>query len=1348
MQAKFSCFLIYFVYLRAKCRLVRHNHHTIMKRISLFVAIFLLATVAAVAQTIKIQCHVKDSFTDEALPYVSIYVSPEKATITNHDGDFTLEVGPEEMVRFSYVGYNTLTIKASEVPEEVSMVASERTLHQITVMPIDDILKRVVDQLKKEFKKKGTKTSQYFCRLTSHVADKDELTEAFLDASSAINLRGLNLLTGRRGQMTRWGLIRPTLSDINFQHVLEAGPMVLENSFWNNRYQPLSPYADITYFRKYYSLHCETLQDSLQGKIYCITMLPREDADYRGYIQGKIYVKAGTYQLLRFDGEVTDMSLEIKKRSQVVNTPVKIKLDINYNLADGFTQVEDISCVIDGGKELHTQTILHNVSKTGISFKKSKKKAVKENMLSAIDEAGYDSTVWKYAGVVQRTRYEEQLAQEQAVIDSAALTQDLGDDKLDKLIDRVRLFGQRIPQEKVFLHLDNTSYFLGDTIWYAAYTRQTNNDLPSSISNVLYVEMLNNDGYVEERQVVKLKDGRGHGNFYLDPERYAGFYEIRAYTRWQLNWGYSEREHGTAAKRWFIDEDKEHEFFRDYDKIYSRVVPVYDKPTEPNAFYHDMTLRPLRRYFRKDPDKREMLLNFFPEGGNLVEGVPCQVAFEAAWDDGEWVDGTLMVDSVEAATVHRGRGVITITPEHKKTPKVQFTTSKGEKVKGKWPKAEASGVALHAEQHGGIWTIKAQATSDLCPDSLAMTVMHEGVLTHVSAFHALTDSITLHNSLLKPGVHQVTVFGSAGQVYADRLFFVGADSLTQAQSTLTITGKRDLYLPYEAITLQVQANAETAPSQPISFAVRDAWNQDHLYDTGNMLTEMLLASEIKGFIPHPEWYFERDDEEHRQGLDLLMLTQGWRRYTWREMAVPGEWELIHPDEKNLVIEGAVKPYVGAKYMEELERGGLDLSGLTAQEAKDLVSTKTKKELTVHAELVEGQTLNAIDSEMMTTGHRFRMKLPDFYDRSIFFISAADLTKLKPGKQYTWIQQHMPAEWLPTGNTLKFEMMAEDPEYMVYLSQPWPRYAIPFSWYQNHLAPAPVKKEGETMGRRKFSDGSVELNEVSVKAKRNGMRKFSDSEPAFTVDAYDAYNACMDAGFHSVDPEFIVRAYVGDLGLDDPYRLDENGNRTSNISIRYGLNPERRAHEQGIDSDSIKVLESLGGQYPIDTLYNRRHLWSMEYDISPGERRYYFEVDEYNLPTDRLDFHKLEKFVLYTDYAPRQIGERRYMGSDLPEQKLALYPYADGGRRNFYRDRRYIIQGFNIADDFYHPNYTNRPLPKDGASDCRRTLYWNPDLKLDEQGHATVKLFNSSREAEISISAEGMTSEGEILTGKE
>ena len=104
---------------------------------------------------------------------------------------------------------------------------------------------------------------------------------------------------------------------------------------------------------------------------------------------------------------------------------------------------------------------------------------------------------------------------------------------LNSLAERLERFGREIPQEKVYVHMDNTCYFLGDTIWFSAYTRQTNTDEPSKVSNVLYAELLNEDGYLVERKLIELKEGHGNGYFALSrPLMYSGFYELSPYKRY------------------------------------------------------------------------------------------------------------------------------------------------------------------------------------------------------------------------------------------------------------------------------------------------------------------------------------------------------------------------------------------------------------------------------------------------------------------------------------------------------------------------------------------------------------------------------------------------------------------------------------------------------------------------------------------------------------------------------------------------------------------------------------------------------------------------------------------------
>ena len=226
---------------------------------------------------------------------------------------------------------------------------------------------------------------------------------------------------------------------------------------------------------------------------------------------------------------------------------------------------------------------------------------------------------------------------------------------------RLKLFGQKIPQEEVFVHLDNTCYYLGDTLYYKAYMHLSDGR-PSALSRLLYVELLNHDGYLVERQKVEMKQGQGDGSFILPDTLYGGYYELRAYTRWQLNWGRYEHPHTQDAEDWFFDKELARDYYRDYEKLYSRVFPVYDKPKEAGDYAQGMTLRPLQRLVKGSDQAPKAVVTFFPEGGHLVAGVPNRVAFEANREDGKHLKGKLSLrGGAEAETVSRGRGTFVIT---------------------------------------------------------------------------------------------------------------------------------------------------------------------------------------------------------------------------------------------------------------------------------------------------------------------------------------------------------------------------------------------------------------------------------------------------------------------------------------------------------------------------------------------------------------------------------------------------------------------------------------------------------------------------------------------------------------
>ncbi len=1443
-----------------------------MKRFA-FVIFALLMCMNVCAQ-ITVKSRVKDSTNGEQLPYVNIYVGKDRGTLTNYDGDFTIVVDSENtMLRISCIGYQTINIMASEVGEELKMIPMEHSMRELQVRAWPGFLEKVAKKLNKEYGKKNGKKSQYFMRMTTSLGRRD-LTEAFVEANSAINLRNLTMIKGRHGQVTHEGLTAPTVGDMNFHHLMEIAPLIRDVVFWDRLITPLSKNATTKYLMNNYDITGEGLIDTDGKSIYRIKLKTRDINEAlknteqkeknafteavrmllskrkRAILEGTLYVDAQTLQPLRFDGSIENLSLQIAEGLKKTEVGISLTLHVNYRNDKNFTEVSDIAVKMKNG-DFACQALLFNVENMNLGLKAKKKNRAKENMLESIESVGFDETLWANSNIIQRTSEEERLAglenQSEIITDSIAVPRT----KRERLIDRLTRFSQSIPQEKVYLHMDNTSYFLGDTIWYAIYTRQTNNDLPSNISHLAYVELYNQDGYMVERQLVDIRNGRGHGNFALSKEMFGGYYELRAYTRWQLNWGVYEHKHSRISSEWFLNEELEQKHFRDYDKLYSRVFPVYDAPTKEGEYTENMTMRPMRRYFRKDPDKPQLEMKLYPEGGNLVEGMPCRVAYEVTWEDGEDAsEGVLDLGDTESHEIAKdvkqqisehkklvdkemksatkqakkkknekdavapstpikpvdaewvkNRGVFTITPHKGMNRTITYIDRNGNKATEKLPEVEAEGTCLKVEQTDTTWMFDITLSPGMQKDSLGITIMNEGNVQKVmvlDSLHAdnLHTIITLHKNELKEGVNQVTIFDVEGMVWADRLFFnmlPGNHSITSSHDNENVTvclldsvagqqestplSKQSYFNAYQPIRLSV----ESAPNATLSMSVRDALHSDRLYDNATMRTEMLLASEVKGFIPNAQWYFEKDDEEHRQALDLLLMIQGWRRFNWQHMAVPKTWEITQTAESTPVItgriyktadwafhsytnfdyaaqarntgvfnrdapygvlyEGATDDLIGKTTRQDVTSGELALNNIsnsgvnsiegasasdgetgnvsntpdtdnTSENVLERTDKKTKrgKAVTLHAELVSIDGKETRVTEQITRDGRFRILLPGYYGNAIFFLSASDTTKWKKKSKYAWIQTYSPDEV---------------PEYTVHVDFPYPRFVKPYNFYQQHV----MESSDSIMGSMLLDDDAHQMREVKVRGRRGGLRKFSDSIPAFTIDAYQAYNEAIDGGMYVATPEMIVRNYLGDYGMEFPYVTKNcNGStRTiSNIFLRFGYDITRRA------------VNNL--TMDIDSVYLRGNLASFAPYSDCGEALRFLSVEE---TAKYYNQQAIDKYVIYTDYQPRLEGSNRYYGSNLPRVDIAIYPYSDDSQRYIYRDRRYVLDGYAYPDNFYHPNYKNRKLDEK-PKDYRRTLYWNPDLKLDKEGKAVIKFYNNGKQGNISVSAEGMTSDGKIL----
>ena len=903
----------------------------------------------------------------------------------------------------------------------------------------------------------------------------------------------------------------------------------------------------------------------------------------------------------------------------------------------------------------------------------------------------------------------------------------------DSIYHKVQGFGIGLPQEKVYLHLDNTCYFVGDTIWYKGYVTRSDKGTLTDLSKILYVELLTPDGFLVERQQLEMPNGTANGAFVLTDSLYAGYYELRAYTRWMLNFGQYEHPHAQWSEDAFYNKEMAKDFFRDYEKLYSRVFPVYDKPKETGHYTKDMTLRPLRRYFKARKGKPELELKFYPEGGNLVAGTDCNVALELNTEEGEHLEN-VEIDILDpqgrkitkTRTGNRGRCTFLLNNVGTQEEYKAVFQYKGYDYEVKLPEVEEEGIALQVRQDT-LLRIELQRSEGLTdfPEGLALQAMAQGVpqtLQHIDFGDKRKTNVTIPLNELRTGVNQITVFDGKGQIYADRLCFVNRHDYDSAK--IDIHGIEPQYEPFAPVTLNLKLQ-DTATS--VSLAVRDRAAEEQTYDNGTMLTEMMLASEIKGFVENPGYYFEADDSMHRRDLDLLLMVQGWRRYEWKEMAGIEAFALQHLPERQQNLTGSVnltynlypdnEPGEDAwitPLMQENKDLTVPVEFYTTEKCnwkyrnKDLqdlygsLIKKLDKEVNIFASFAQGnQSLNLM--QKTTNGH-FHMITPKFYEACI-----VDLTgTTNGGKAAGFTEQYKKG----------YDDEEQYPNYYVKLDPFYPKFTQPYGFYQdlifNKTDSGYTPQDSSTFFNRR-------LPVVNISNKRNGLRKLDLDKPAVVMDAYEAFNLISDYGLNGGKHDWrtfsrqLAFATVGDMGLDRRYFIQEQyDGKPLNLKINQG-------------TDYRKAL--------------KKHKWDVQIEVptAPDYSNSKEIMKKYRL------LRYLDKIYIYTDYAPREQGSWKYAQDNQPEVIIDYRLFPNDGYQRTYRDRHYVLRGYAVCEDFYSPDYSRKPLPD--TKDYRRTLLWIPEVKFDEKGEATVRLFNNSKQTVISVEAEGITGKGRPIVYK-
>jgi hypothetical protein len=521
------------------------------------------------------------------------------------------------------------------------------------------------------------------------------------------------------------------------------------------------------------------------------------------------------------------------------------------------------------------------------------------------------------------------------------------DDPLDKVVAGLQKWFDAHPQEKVYLHTDKPYYLVGDTIWFKAYITVGSENQLSAISGALYVDLITEGDSIAKELKLPVISGMAVGNFVLDDDRTReGNYRIRAYTQWMRNAGPDY----FYDKTFTIGNSITNTVFAKIDYVYTqkgdktniRAILKYtdengqplvsknvryqlkenyrvlaaggDKTNEageisvnlPNAKPGDLrntylatkvSLTSSETVPKTFPIKTASLqtdVQFFPESGNLVNGIKSKVAFKATGTNGVGVPVTGVIidnDNKQVAQIevkHLGMGFFNLMPEAGKTYSAKITYPDGASNTIKLPAAVNEGYVLSiANQQKDSVLVRINAGAD----ALKGGAHAVGLIGQMGGkvYFSMTVPVTKPSTLVSlpirdvaSGILQFTLFSSNGNPLNERVVFIQNDD----NIDLKISSNKKVYSRREKVDLEIDAlNGQGKPvggNFSISVMSETAVPSDEANEN-SIFSHILLSSDIKGYIEKPNYYFNEPTDETRANLDVLMLTQGYRRFNWSDV---------------------------------------------------------------------------------------------------------------------------------------------------------------------------------------------------------------------------------------------------------------------------------------------------------------------------------------------------------------------------------------------------------------------------------------------------------------------------------
>jgi hypothetical protein len=900
-----------------------------------------------------------------------------------------------------------------------------------------------------------------------------------------------------------------------------------------------------------------------------------------------------------------------------------------------------------------------------------------------------------------------------------------------KLTAAADLFRNKTAVEKLYFQFDKPYYAVGDTIWFKAYLLNAAYLTPSVKSGILYAELVNDSNKVVQRMMLPVAHGLSWGNIGLDAKTITeGGYTFRAYTNWMRNFGevyvFKQRFYiaNPSANNWLVNSRFSLNKENGIEK--AKLKLQFNRFNQEPAILKDLELNVLdgtKKWYKskaqtkldgtidvdfalKAPAKKLTIivhetsnagdnhtvivpininrpentdLQFMPEGGALVTGLPARVSFKAIGEDGKPVDVEGAVyDSHQQQiagfkSAHKGMGTFDMIPAAGEIYTAKVTLQNGIVKTYNLPAVQSVGTSLKIRQVEGSDSLSITIAGAQANGSYYLTGQANGVVCYGAIVNFENNPVKskIPTSGFPTGIARFTLLNAARQPLNERMVFINHHDFLKIEAQ----PNKPAYAARDSISLQI--NIIDSDGSPVSGSfsmavIDDSQVKIDSINTNNIISNLLLTSDLKGNIEDPGYYFQQDaDGSIKQQLDNLLLTQGWIGYDWKDILAPARQRAFIA-EKEFVINGQVS------------------------------NVFNKPAANSHVLLFSKKPPLLIDSVTNNEG-RFSIHNVIPLDTPIYMLQARN----KRGTSFNVdlkVDEFKPPLFAATGEAATPWYVNSDTSVMNYIKGS----IVNKTAKDNYNGSGHILKEVKVTAK-KFIKDSQNLNgpgnaDVVIDEKdleKAGKKTFLDLLKERVEGFHEGFFLFLGGsrGKHDLMLFGFVTDGAGDSGRGNWYFIHD---RPIKIIV------------DGVPLSKVYALREFRDINAYLTTHSAEDVKGIEVNITSKYTVKYIPMDA-------------PATLSMADVAFIEITTRAGSGPSMP--------YTPG-------TYLFKPMPFSLPKQFYQPKYTKKNKDT-SAKDFRSTIYWRPNLVVDKRGKATVSFFSSDKAGSYTIIIEGADINGNL-----